>query len=131
MAGGQARRAGGGVMGRTVERGYGTRHQALRRQLAPLVATGQVRCARCGELIPPGAPWDLGHDDHDRRVYVGAEHRRCNRATASRRRRRRLTATDLAIAWAQQHDADMARLARERAELDKQTAAKRPTPRIY
>jgi hypothetical protein len=71
----------------TASRGYGHRHQQLRRQLAVQVAAGGVTCARCGELIRPGDPWDLGHDDHDRTHYSGPEHRRCNRATANRPRR--------------------------------------------
>lgn len=69
---------------KTSERGYGTHHQALRKQVAPLVAGGGVACARCGGAIDPDEPWDLGHDDHDRSRYTGPEHRRCNRATAGR-----------------------------------------------
>jgi hypothetical protein len=59
----------------------------MRRRLEPLVAAGMVRCARCGELIVPGEPWDLGHDDGDRRFYTGPEHRACNRATSGRNER--------------------------------------------
>jgi hypothetical protein len=66
------------------KRGYGKRHKALRAAWAPQVAAGGVSCARCGEPIVPAAPWDLGHDDHDRRRYSGPEHRACNRATAGR-----------------------------------------------
>jgi hypothetical protein len=68
----------------TSRRGYGPAHQARRRRLAPYVASGAVRCARCGELIAQGADWDLGHTD-DRRGYLGPEHAACNRATAPRR----------------------------------------------
>lgn len=118
-------------MGRTSSRGYGTQHQALRAALAPIVATGQVACARCGELIPGWAPWDLGHVDGDRSRYSGPEHRRCNRATAGRRRGPRLTDEQRAIAYAEQYERDMARLARERAELERRAAALAPTPRIY
>ncbi len=66
------------------KRGYGASHKKLRERLALRVASGMVACARCGGLIAPGEPWDLGHDDHDRSRYVGAEHARCNRATAGR-----------------------------------------------
>lgn len=68
----------------TSARGYGAVHQSVRRQLSPLVASGAVRCARCGQPILAGEPWDLGHSA-DRTHYRGAEHRRCNRATATHR----------------------------------------------
>jgi len=70
----------------TTLRGYGWRHQNLRRRVKLEVVRRAV-CPRCGLPIDPGEPWDLGHDDHDRTIYAGPEHRRCNRATASRRRR--------------------------------------------
>jgi hypothetical protein len=76
-------------MASTTERGYGTRHQRLRRDWARRVAAGEVWCARCGNFIEPGTPWDLGHDDRDRTIYTGPEHAACNRATAGRRRVRR------------------------------------------
>lgn len=67
-------------------RGYDQTHKQARERWAPIVATGTVRCWRCGDLILPGQMWDLGHDDHDRSITRGPEHaRRCNRATASRR----------------------------------------------
>jgi hypothetical protein len=65
--------------GSTTARGYGGTHRALRKWLAPLVATGQMRCARCGGLIVPGTPFDLGHADGDRTGYHGLEHAACNR----------------------------------------------------
>lgn len=62
------------------ERGYDARHRKLRKEWAPKVAAGGVDCARCGELIPPGTPWDLGHDDEDRSRHTGPEHPSCNRS---------------------------------------------------
>ena len=73
------------MIGDTTARGYGWRHQARRARWAPLVATGQVCCTRCGQPILPGTPWDLGHDDHDRTLTTGPEHRACNRAAAARK----------------------------------------------
>jgi hypothetical protein len=71
----------------TTARGYGWRHQQLRARVAQIVAAGRAVCWRCGRPIRPGARWDLGHDDHDRSLYRGPEHLRCNRATAGRGRR--------------------------------------------
>lgn len=66
------------------QRGYDRTYDRERRRWAPLVATGTVGCARCRAPIPAAAPWDLGHDDHDRSIIVGPEHRACNRATSGR-----------------------------------------------
>jgi hypothetical protein len=52
---------------KTVERGYGANHKRLRRLWESRVALGDVACARCGRLIVPGSPWDLGHSDFDLR----------------------------------------------------------------
>lgn len=71
--------------GTRAERGYGAEHDALRAKWAPRVALGIVRCWRCGDLLMPHEPFDLGHDDHDRTQYRGPEHVACNRATAGRR----------------------------------------------
>ena len=64
--------------GATVARGYGRTHQALRKQWAPMVATGRVICWRCHKHILPGQKWHLGHDDHNRAFYRGPEHVVCN-----------------------------------------------------
>ncbi len=71
--------------GSPAERGYGTSHRKRREALKPTVDAGQADCWRCGHPIEPGEPWDLGHDDHDRSVYRGPEHRHCNRGSAAAR----------------------------------------------
>ncbi len=63
-------------------RGYTNAHVARRRQLEPLVATGQVSCCRCGQLIQPGQAWHLDHRD-DRRGYRGPSHATCNLRAAA------------------------------------------------
>jgi hypothetical protein len=84
----------------TVARGYDAAHKAERARWAPSVNAGCVACWRCGRIIIPnpallGDGWDLGHDDFDRSIWRGPEHRRCNRRAAAilgnkaRARRRR------------------------------------------
>jgi len=48
---------------KTSLRGYGGHHQALRAKVTPAVASGTVKCWRCGRLIRSGEPWDLGPPD--------------------------------------------------------------------
>ncbi len=74
--------------GKTSERGYGTRHQQLRARWTRQIEAGIVNCARCGHIIEPGEPWDLGHSDLERSAYTGPEHRACNRATGGRQHQR-------------------------------------------
>jgi len=64
---------------------YGWRHAKNRAEWHKIVLAGGVRCVRCGEVIEPDEPWDLGHVDGDPSRYQGPEHRRCNRATSGRR----------------------------------------------
>lgn len=81
--------------GSTTGQGYGSAHRALRRALEPEVAAGQVACARCGELIKPGEPWDLGHrDGSGKREYQGPEHRTCNRSAGAKLRNARVVDPD-------------------------------------
>jgi hypothetical protein len=77
--------------GSTTQRGYGADHQRRRKMLAPLVAAGLMKCARCGVRILPNQPWDLDHTD-DRTGYLGPSHRFArdclaggNRSTAKRK----------------------------------------------
>ena len=76
------------------QRGYGYRHQVIRKRLAPNVNAGLVDCWRCGQRIEEGEPWDLGHDDIDRTKYRGPEHVRCNRSVAGRK-----PTLDVSRAW--------------------------------
>jgi len=57
-------------------------HVARRRQLESLVATGQVACCRCSQLIEAGQPWHLDHRD-DRSGYLGPSHATCNLRAAA------------------------------------------------
>jgi hypothetical protein len=68
---------------------YGWRHQQLRERMRRQVEAGLAVCARCGKPIIPGTPWDAGHVDGNPNLYQGAEHRACNRASASHRAARR------------------------------------------
>jgi hypothetical protein len=63
----------------TTQRGYGSRHQALRRALLPR-AIG-TPCVRCGEPMLADQPLDLDHTD-DRTGYRGFAHAECNRRSA-------------------------------------------------
>jgi hypothetical protein len=73
-------------MASAASRGYGYRHRKLREQVAKLVVAGAATCWRCGRSIAPWEPWDLGHDDWNRSVYRGPEHRSCNRAAGARKK---------------------------------------------
>ena len=70
--------------GSSTARGYGSRHQALRKRLLLRWRPGDP-CARCGQpMWGPAAMIDLGHTA-DRTGYTGLEHRRCNRGDGARR----------------------------------------------
>jgi hypothetical protein len=70
---------------RTVARGYGTTHRAIRKRWAALVAAGQATCCRCLLPIAPDASWHLDHDDWDRTRYLGPSHAACNTGAASKK----------------------------------------------
>ena len=58
-------------------RGYGSTHDARRRQVKPLVDSGNAVCSRCGNPISPREQWHLDHTD-DRTGYLGVAHAYCN-----------------------------------------------------
>jgi hypothetical protein len=62
-------------------------YRRIRTALQRVVRAGGVECVRCGKPIDPFEPFDVGHVDGDPTTIAGPEHRRCNRATASRRKR--------------------------------------------
>ena len=75
------------------ERGYGAEFTRERKRVAKIVNGGRGICTRCGGPIlvinGEAEPWDLGHDDIDRSIIRGAEHRACNRGTAAHTAARR------------------------------------------
>lgn len=65
--------------GTTTERGYGAEHQRLRKHYVGLLLAGEVlECWRCFEAITDPDDMHVGHDDHDRSITRGPEHRLCN-----------------------------------------------------
>lgn len=66
---------------------YGRAHRWLRAWWAPRVATGLVRCWRCGVPIRPEESWHLGHVDGSRHLYQGPEHVFCNCRTNAKDRK--------------------------------------------
>jgi hypothetical protein len=58
-------------------RGYGSAHDARRRQVTPLVNSGNAVCSRCGNPISPREQWHLDHADN-RQGYIGVAHAYCN-----------------------------------------------------
>jgi len=78
--------------GNTTQRGYGRRHQQIRRTLllalADRVAAGITDlCPRCQHPIHPNQPLDLDHTD-DRSGYRGLAHRTCNRRAGAEKTNR-------------------------------------------
>jgi hypothetical protein len=78
------RRAHEQARGSRQQRGYDSNHDRLRAEWAPKVKTGRVICWRCRQLITADEPWQLGHDDEDRRIWRGPEHRFCNLSAAGK-----------------------------------------------
>jgi hypothetical protein len=65
------------------DRGYGYQYQKLRKALLP-TAYG-TPCVRCGELMLPGQPLHLDHDDWDRTKLKGFAHTECNIRAAAKK----------------------------------------------
>lgn len=61
-----------------------TAYKAAKRAGQHQVDTGRAHCWRCGNPIPPGSLWHLGHDDHDRSIIRGPEHPHCNLTAAAK-----------------------------------------------
>jgi hypothetical protein len=55
-----------------------------RKRWAPIVATGQVPCARCRLLIRPGEKWHLDHRE-DRLGWLRPSHAYCNEKAGAER----------------------------------------------
>lgn len=71
--------------GTPTTRGYGPAHQRERAKWKARITRGDtVTCTRCGQPIPPDAPWDLGHTP-DRTTWTGPEHANCNRSDGGKR----------------------------------------------
>lgn len=60
--------------------GHPQRRAAL---VAQLKRDGVLTCWRCGGPIYEAADMHVGHDDHDRSITRGAEHRLCNLRAAA------------------------------------------------
>lgn len=69
--------------GTTAERGYSAAHQRLRAKLLPQAY--YTPCSRCHQLMLPGQPLHLDHDDNDRTQYRGFSHAACNTAAGARK----------------------------------------------
>ena len=69
---------------------YGAQHRRTRQQWQAVVAAGVVRCMRCSELIQPGQPWHLDHQDHDRTAPPAPSHAHCNTSAGGKINRKPL-----------------------------------------
>lgn len=87
----------------SVARGYGKAHMDMRKYWLPYVRAGVVDCKAplCtvetvtgSRRIARDAKWDLGHDETDRRKYLGPMHETCNRGAARRAARKALPPVD-------------------------------------
>ena len=85
-----SRRSASGAYISTTQQGYGYQHQQLRKTWAVRVEAGEVVCGKCGKLIHPNAPFDLGHPWDRKDLPPAPWHRACNRsyaATVTKKRR--------------------------------------------
>lgn len=64
---------------------YGPEHRKIRAEIVSRMLAGEtVSCWRCGDPIDSPDDMHLGHDDNDRSITRGPEHRRCNLSAAGR-----------------------------------------------
>lgn len=70
--------------GTAAARGYGSSFQAQRREHLEEHQHRDLTCWRCGQPIPQGSTFHLGHDDDNRDVLRGPEHPLCNLEAAGR-----------------------------------------------
>ena len=76
---------------------------AVRAHLARAIASGDVLCPRCGRLIRPDEPWDVGHEldqalgGNHHLENLRAEHRACNRRSGQALGQARMAAQRRAI----------------------------------
>jgi hypothetical protein len=69
----------------TASRGYGREHRMMRKFLLASYVPGKTLCWRCQRPISdPPSKVHLGHDDADRTIWRGLEHRRCNIGASNR-----------------------------------------------
>jgi len=78
------------MAGATSQKVLRTQHwKRLRADWALRIAAGDLVCYRCGQLIAPGQPWDLGHvidrarGGSETNGGVAPEHRSCNRSAGA------------------------------------------------
>ena len=69
----------------STQRGYDTKHRALRAKLLP--SAYGTPCVRCGQVMLPTQQLHLDHTD-TRTGYLGFSHADCNMRAAARKARR-------------------------------------------
>lgn len=69
------------------QRGYDQAHDQLRAAAVATLAAGHtLTCWRCGRAITTADDMHIGHDDLDRTITRGPEHKKCNLSAAGKAR---------------------------------------------